>query len=95
MEDLLREKIQRGEQGVYLALEPNVAQKILRSIHQTLERLGQMPVQPILLCSPVVRRHLKKLLDRFLPQVVVLSHSELTSQAKIQSLGMVSLSHAD
>ena len=95
MEDLLREKIQRGEQGVYLALEPSLAQKILRSIHQTLERLGQLPVQPILLCSPVIRRHLKKLLDRFLPQVVVLSHSELTSQAKIQSLGMVSLSHAD
>ena len=95
IEDMLREKIQRGDQGTYLALEPNLAQRILRSIHQTLDRLAQVNVQPILLCSPLARRHLKKLLDRFLPQVVVLSHSELTSQAKIQSLGMVSLIHAD
>jgi flagellar biosynthesis protein FlhA len=95
IEDLLREKIQRGDQGTYLALEPNLAQRILRSIHQALDRLAQVNVQPVLLCSPLVRRHLKKLLDRFLPQVVVLSHSELTSQAKIQSLGTVSLIHAD
>jgi flagellar biosynthesis protein FlhA len=51
--------------------------------------------QPVILCSPGIRRHLKKLLDRFLPQVAVLSHSEITPQTKIQSLGMVSLSHAD
>ncbi len=95
IEDLLREKIQRGDQGAYLALEPNLAQKILRSVHQALDRLAQVNIQPVLLCSPLVRRHLKKLLDRFLPQVVVLSHSELTSQAKIQSLGTVSLIHAD
>jgi len=95
IEDLLREKIQRGDQGTYLALEPNLAQRILRSVHQALDRLAQVNIQPVLLCSPLVRRHLKKLLDRFLPQVVVLSHSELTSQAKIQSLGTVSLIHAD
>ena len=95
IEDLLREKIQRGDQGTYLALEPNLAQRILRSVHQALDRLAQANIQPVLLCSPLVRRHLKKLLDRFLPQVVVLSHSELTSQAKIQSLGTVSLIHAD
>jgi flagellar biosynthesis protein FlhA len=95
IEDLLREKIQRGDQGTYLALEPNLAQRILRSVHQALDRLAQVNLQPVLLCSPLVRRHLKKLLDRFLPQVVVLSHSELTSQAKIQSLGTVSLIHAD
>jgi flagellar biosynthesis protein FlhA len=95
IEDLLREKIQRGDQGTYLALEPNLAQRILRSVHQALDRLAQVNIQPVLLCSPLVRRHLKKLLDRFLPQVVVLSHSELTSQAKIQSLGTVNLIHAD
>jgi flagellar biosynthesis protein FlhA len=95
IEDLLREKLVRGEQGSYLALEPGVAQKILTSIHQTLDRATHLNYQPVILCSPGVRRHLKKLLDRFLPQVAVLSHSELTSQTKIQSLGTVSVAHAD
>jgi flagellar biosynthesis protein FlhA len=95
IEDLLREKLVRGEQGSYLALEPGVAQKILTNIHQTLDRVAHLNYQPVILCSPGVRRHLKKLLDRFLPQVAVLSHSELTSQTKIQSLGTVSVAHAD
>jgi flagellar biosynthesis protein FlhA len=95
IEDLLREKIQRGEQGSYLALDPGIAQKILVSINQTLDRVTQANNTPVILCSPAVRRHLKKLLDRFLPQVAVLSHSELTAQSKIQSLGTVSLGNAD
>ena len=95
VEDLLREKIQRAEQGSYLSLEPALAQKILLSINQTLDRATHLNTQPVILCSPGIRRHLKKLLDRFLPQVAVLSHGELTAQTKIQSLGTVNLSHAD
>jgi len=90
MEDVLREKIQKGEYGTTLALEPNLAQKILGSIHQCMDRIGPLHYQPVILCSPIIRRHLKRLLERFLPQVAVLSHSELTPQAKIQSLGVVS-----
>ncbi len=95
IEDLLREKVVRGEQGSYLSLEPAVAQKVLMSINQTLDRVSHLNSQPVILCSPAIRRHLKKLLDRFLPQVAVLSHNEITPQTKIQSLGMVSLNHAD
>jgi flagellar biosynthesis protein FlhA len=95
VEDILRDKIQRADQGSYLSLEPNLAQRILKNINQAIEKIAHLNVQPILLCSPMVRRHLKKLLDRFLPQVVVLSHSELTPQTKIQSLGIVSLAHED
>jgi flagellar biosynthesis protein FlhA len=91
IEEILRNGIQKADQGSYLSLEPNLAQKILISINQTLERMGQANYQPIILCSPTIRRHLKKLLDRFLPQVVVLSHNELTPQAKIQSLGTANL----
>ncbi len=84
-----------GLQGTYLALEPGLAQTNPAVHPPDPGSLAQVNYQPVLLCSPLVRRHLKKLLDRFLPQVVVLSHSELTSQAKIQSLGTVSLIHAD
>lgn len=91
MEDMLREKIQKGEHGTNLSLEPSLAQKILTGIQQVLERMGPIDYQPVILCSPILRRHLKRLLDRFFPQIAVLSHSELTPQAKIQSLGTVTL----
>jgi flagellar biosynthesis protein FlhA len=95
IEDILREGIQKADHGSYLSLEPSLAQKILLSVNQTLEKMAQANYQPIILCSPTIRRHLKRLLDRFLPQVVVLSHNELTTQAKIQSLGTVNLKYAD
>ncbi len=91
IEDILREGIQRTEHGAFLSIDPNLAQRILNSISQTLEKVGHLNLQPVLLCSPTIRRHLKKLLDRFLPQVVVLSHNELTTQSKIKSLGVVTL----
>ena len=95
MEDLLRDKIQKGEYQFHLAIDPGLAQKILSSIHQSLDRIAHLNYQPVILCSPVLRRHLKRLLDRFLPQVAVLSHSELTASTKIQSLGTVTIGYAD
>lgn len=91
-EDLLRDRIQKGEYGANLSLEPNLAQKMVMNIHQAFERITHQNYQPVLLCSPVLRRHLKRLLDRILPQVAVLSHSELPPQTKIQSMGTVTMS---
>lgn len=91
MEDMLRDRIQKGEYGVHLSLEPGTAQKMVMNIHQALERMAPLNYQPVILCSPVLRRHLKRLLDRILPQVVVLSHSELPPQTKIQSMGTVTI----
>jgi flagellar biosynthesis protein FlhA len=91
-EDMLRDRIQKGEYGASLSLEPNLAQKVIMNLHQTLERMTPLNYQPVVLCSPVVRRHLKRLLDRILPQVAVLSHSELPPQTKIQSMGTVTMS---
>ncbi|MBM4339151.1 MAG: flagellar biosynthesis protein FlhA [Deltaproteobacteria bacterium] len=91
-EDLLRDRVQKGEYGVNLSLDPGLAQKMVMNIHQALERMTHLNYQPVILCSPVLRRHLKRLLDRLLPQVVVLSHSELPPQTKIQAMGTVTMS---
>jgi len=43
------------------------------------------------LCSPAVRIHLRNILERFFPNMVVLSHNEISREASIRSLGMVEL----
>lgn len=95
LEDTLREKIQRGEQGSYLVLEPGWAQKLLAAIKKAWEQGGQMGSPPVLLCSSILRRHLKRLLERFMPQIAVLGHNEIAPPTKIKSLGTVSLDYAD
>ncbi|MEJ2034418.1 MAG: flagellar biosynthesis protein FlhA, partial [Deltaproteobacteria bacterium] len=89
VEDLVRESIQKGEQGAQLALEPNMAQRLLEAVQEMAEKAAADGYQPVILCSAILRRHLRRLLERFLPQVAVLSHNELTPQVKIQSLGTV------
>jgi len=91
-EDLLRERIQKGEYGANLSLDPGMAQKMVINLHQALERMTHLNYHPVILCSPVLRRHLKRLLERIHPQVAVLSHSELPPQTKIQAMGTVTMS---
>ena len=91
VEDMIAEAIQPSDQGSYLALEPSDAQQIISSVRSISERFGSSGAQPLLLASPSIRRHVRKLIERFVPHMAVLSHNEIPQNVKIQSLGVVSL----
>jgi flagellar biosynthesis protein FlhA len=91
IEDMIAEAIQPSDQGSYLAIEPAIAQQIISSVRSMSERFGPSGAQPLLLASPSIRRHVRKLIERFVPHMAVLSHNEIPQNVKIQSLGVVSL----
>ncbi len=95
VEKLLAEAVQQTEQGSYLALEPNVAQGILGRLVNVMEQATAQGQEPVVLCSPNIRHHLKRLTERFIPNLVTISYNELSPTAKIQSLGVMSLGHAN
>jgi flagellar biosynthesis protein FlhA len=90
VEEIIAESVQPSDQGGFLAIEPGVAQRILQNIRQGMDKFNQTGSHPVLLASPSVRRHVKKLTERFLPSLAVLSHNEIPSNIKIQSIGVVS-----
>ncbi len=90
VEDQLAGAIQTTQQGTYLGLDPELAQSIIQNIEGQLERFSVLNYQPILLCSPLIRPHVKKLTERFIPNLVVLSHNEISNDVRIESLGLVS-----
>ena len=94
IEELISNSLLQTEQGVQLVMDPALAQDLIGQIAQTIESHPEVAGQPILLTSPTVRRHLYKLVSRFIPQLIVLSHSELTSEASVSSVGIVEMSHA-
>lgn len=94
IEELIANSLLQTEQGVQLVMDPHTASKIITNIAHSVETHPEIAGQPILLTSPTSRRHLFKLTSRFIPQLVVLSHNELTSEANIQSVATVELSHA-
>lgn len=94
IEELIANSLLQTEQGVQLVMDPNTAHRLIGEIARTVETHPEIAGQPILLTSPTSRRHLFKLTHRFIPQLVVLSHNELTSDANVQSVALVELSNA-
>ncbi|MHB8170461.1 MAG: flagellar biosynthesis protein FlhA [Thermincolia bacterium] len=91
LEQTIRESIQHTEHGSYVAMEPNQAQLLFNNLGQAVDQAKQQGFQPIVLCSPVVRIYFKRLTERFLSSLVVLSYNELDSNMEVQSIGMVSI----
>ena len=91
----LSEAIQTHGQGVYLSIAPGLAQRVQAAIKQAMERAVGRGLQPVLLCSPPLRPHLRRLIERGLPTLPVLSLNEVAGQVRVQSLEIVRVSDAD
>ncbi len=94
VEEILLKGIQKTEHGSYLSVDPGIADSIITSIKAEAEKAMSKNIQPILLTSPIVRRHLRKMVEYFLPSLMVLSQSELLTDIGFKSIGKVTLSHA-
>ena len=94
-EDLLQKNIQKTDHGSYLTVDPKIADALINSIKLETEKAMAKNIQPILLTSPTLRRHLRKMVEYFVPALIVLSHSELLSDIRIQSIGEVGFNYAN
>ncbi len=95
LENLIAQGIQKSEHGSYLILEPELIQKILRAINDEITKLVNINAPPVILCSPLVRRHLRKLLERFMPEAKVISHAELSNHTQIKAVGVIRIDDAN
>lgn len=94
IEDLIIKSIKKIEGGAYLALEPDVIQKIVTSTTEQINQMKKLVQEPIIITSPVVRIYFKKLLDQFYPDITVLSFNDIDTSVQIQALGTITLSPA-
>lgn len=87
----LVEQMSSGPAG-YWSLEPSMSHRLLTSLKQAAERVAARGQQPVLLCSPALRRHLRRLTARVLQSVPVLALNEVDSMAKIVAAETIRLS---
>jgi flagellar biosynthesis protein FlhA len=91
-EDLIRAGLQRdGSGGGQLVMDPMKAQELLRRLGSEVEKHAAGRVMPVLLAAPLIRSALRRLTERVLPQVAVLSPNELGERTRIKRLGTVGL----
>jgi flagellar biosynthesis protein FlhA len=93
-ERVVLQSVQTGPDGGFLALEPSVAQNLVGRVGTWAERFVAKGQQPVVLCSAGLRPYLRRLLERYLPTVAVLSAAEIPAEVRVQSLGMVALDEA-
>ncbi len=81
----LAEQVAGLPHGAALNLDPALSHKLLTSLKQAAERVAARGQQPILLCSPALRRHLRRLTDRLLHSVPVMGLNEVDALVRLQS----------
>jgi flagellar biosynthesis protein FlhA len=95
LESAISDALQQTEHGSFLSLDPAIAQRMMNQMAASIEKISSLNYQPVVMCSAQIRYHVKRLVDRFMPRVVVLSYDEILSNVEIQSLDMLELDHAD
>jgi len=79
----------RNEQGVYLAMGPDLMQSIITQMAEHLKKFGELSQTPVILVSQVIRGYFSKMITQFYPNVYVLSFNEITNTVQIQALGNI------
>ncbi len=69
-------------------LEPSYARRVLEGLKKLAGEQVRLAT-PVLFCNTPARFHLRRLLEPFLPKVVVLSPGEVPPLVQVQSLGMI------
>jgi len=91
VEDLLTKSIQHTEHGSYLSADPSVIESVTKSIREQTRKMMLVNIQPVVLSSPVLRRHLRKIVEQFDASVMVISHAEILPNIRIQAKGKVTI----
>ncbi|MFN3534582.1 MAG: FHIPEP family type III secretion protein, partial [Desulfatiglandales bacterium] len=94
-ENTLLGSLQHTDQGSFVSVDPSLMDKLLESINKSLHKFLNINQQPTIICSQKVRAILKRLLERFVPGIDVISYNEISPGVQIKSIGTVGFTDAD
>src|SRR5579884_341244 len=89
LEQELREAVQATPTGNMLAIEPRLAQALIKSLSQQVDQATEQGANPILFCSGQIRLPLKRLIERSLPTLPLMAYTEIVPNVTVQALGTV------
>lgn len=81
----------KGDQGVYLALSPDVMQSVIGQLGEQIKKFSDLEQKPVILTSQVVRLYFYRLIEQFYPNVYVLSFNEIANNIQIQAVGNITV----
>jgi len=90
LEKEILDAVSRAETG-YIPVSPERADLIAEKTAEALRPLVITGQEPVVLTSAPVRRYFRRIIERRIPKIVVLSYNEIDPAVQLQSEGQVSL----
>ena len=95
LEEAFRGQIQQVDGDFHLGITAQVAEQLITELERGMNDMSMMGLQPVLLVSPELRRPVRNLLERFLPQLMVISHKEVAQGTHIHTEAEVGIGLAE
>jgi flagellar biosynthesis protein FlhA len=87
-ESQLSASLTRSDAGTYLGIDAKSFERLVQSLTDACQKLSTS--SNTLLCSSTLRFHVRKLIERFIPQLTVISPNDIPPNLQIVSIGVVS-----
>ncbi|WP_299036241.1 flagellar biosynthesis protein FlhA [uncultured Pseudokineococcus sp.] len=93
LEHQMAESVRPGEEGATLSLDPRRAELVVEQVDAALRGAEDLGWSPVLVCAPVLRAPLRRLVGLAVPRLPVMSYSEAggggASGPRIETVGTV------
>lgn len=91
VEKMITESLHKSELGTHILLEPSVKSQLIEKLLAAISKSSKIGIQAVLLVSPGIRLYLKKLIEKDLPHLPVLSYSEISDLVTVKSIEVIKL----
>jgi flagellar biosynthesis protein FlhA len=86
----LLDAVRRADAGDYLPVAPERADAIGRATASAVQPMVLAGHEPVVLTSAMTRRYFRRIMERHMPKIVVLSYNEVDPAVRLESEGQVS-----
>jgi flagellar biosynthesis protein FlhA len=91
IEQTLASSIRSVDERSTLVLEPRFAEQMLTKLAAQVEKMMKNNLMPVLLCSPELRRHIRRVTERVMPHLSVVSMAEVPNSVNLKSFAVVTV----
>jgi len=90
VEEAVQQRIEHTDGGAFLALRPAAVNRIVEAVAEQVQKQLQAGYPALLLTSPQIRLHVRRMTESRLPMLAVMSYNEVLPEFEVESVGMVS-----
>ena len=91
LEKMMADSLAGTDNSSSASMDPALMQVMINNISLKSDEMNLQGINPVVICSPAIRFHLKRLIEAKLPLVPVVSYGEVDPRINIRPMGIVSL----